>query len=182
MWDEIAELNKNMDINYPEDWRLLEIIQSDPSNEYFDITSTPEKEDARTIIIKSMKDAVADINKRTEEGKGNTWGAYKPLHIYHLTRLPVFSEMDIAADGCPDAINATGYSFGPSWRMIISLEDKVKGYAVYPGGQSGNPSSAYYKNMIETWTKGAYYDLNFSSNMDEIKSKKTQSIQLNPKK
>ena len=90
--------------------------------------------------------------------------------------------MDIAADGCPDAINATGYSFGPSWRMIISLEDKIKGYAVYPGGQSGNPSSAYYKNMIETWTKGAYYDLNFSSNMDEIKSKKTQSIQLNPKK
>jgi len=181
-WDEIAELNKNMDINYPEDWRLLEIIQSDPSHKYFDITSTAEKEDARTVIIKSVKDAVAEMNKRTAEGKPNTWGAYKPLHIYHLTRLPVFSEMDIAADGCPDAINATGYSFGPSWRMVISLENNIKGYAVYPGGQSGNPSSPFYKNMIETWKKGEYYELNFVSNTDGIKNKMTQHIQLNPVK
>ena len=66
--------------------------------------------------------------------------------------------------------------------MIISLEDKVKGYAVYPGGQSGNPSSSFYKNMIETWTKGEYYDLNFVGNINEIKNKTTQIIQLNPKK
>ena len=181
-WDEITELNQNMDINYPEDWRLLEIIQTDPANKYFDVASTPEKEDAHAIVIKSFKDAVTDFDKRGKDGKSNTWGAYKPLHIYHLTRLPVFSAMDIAADGCPDAINATGYSFGPSWRMIISLEDKVKGYAVYPGGQSGNPSSAFYRNMIETWTKGEYYDLNFVGNINEIKNKTTQIIQLNPKK
>jgi penicillin amidase len=89
--------------------------------------------------------------------------------------------MDIAADGCPDAINATGYSFGPSWRMVISLEEKVKGYAVYPGGQSGNPASKYYKNMIDAWVKGQYYTLNSSASAEDIRKIKTQTIVLKPK-
>jgi penicillin amidase len=90
--------------------------------------------------------------------------------------------MDIPADGCPDAINATGYSFGPSWRMVVSLEDKVKAHAVYPGGQSGNPASKFYKNMVETWTKGQYYALDIHANAEEKRKNQTQSIILNPAK
>ncbi|MBK9735890.1 MAG: penicillin acylase family protein [Saprospiraceae bacterium] len=181
-WDEIITLRKNMDIKLPEDWRLLELIKEFPNHKYFDIQSTPDIEDAATIVTKSLKEAVITLDLRSKEGKKNTWGAYKPLNIYHITRLPALSQMDIAADGCIDAINATGVSFGPSWRMVISLEDKIKAYAVYPGGQSGNPSSKYYKNMIAAWTKGEYYSLNFVSSPEDIKSKQTQLVQLNPKK
>lgn len=181
-WDELAKLKESMDINYPESWRLLDIINTDPENKYFDITTTTQKENAKDIILKSLKDVATSIEERKKENKGITWGKYKPLHIYHLTRIPAFSEMDIPADGCPDAINATGYSFGPSWRMVVSLEDKVKAHAVYPGGQSGNPASKFYKNMVETWTKGQYYALDIHANAEEKRKNQTQSILLNPAK
>lgn len=179
-WDELSKLKEIMDINDPEDWRLLEMITSDPDNKYFDIKDTPEKENAKDIVLKSLKDASKAVEERQKDGKRITWGEYKPLHIYHLTRIPAFSEMDIPANGCPDAINATGYSFGPSWRMVVSLEDKVKAHAVYPGGQSGNPASKYYKNMVEAWTKGAYYELNIHAKAADLHKNQTQSITLNP--
>ncbi|MBP6447586.1 MAG: penicillin acylase family protein [Saprospiraceae bacterium] len=181
-WDEIEALRTEMNVEYPDDWRLLELIINDPKNKYFDYTGTKNIENARDIIIKSFKESFADMEKRKKEGKGTNWGSYKPLHIYHLTRVPAFSSMDISAPGCPDAINATGNSFGPSWRMVVSMEDQIKAYGVYPGGQSGNPTSKYYKNMIESWVKGEYYVLNKSTDKEAIRTKSTQSITLNPKK
>jgi penicillin G amidase len=179
-WDELTTLQEKMDIRFPEAWRLLELIQKDPENKYFDIIKTSGIEKAHDIILLSVNETLDDFAKQKKEGKNMTWGGYKPLHIYHMTRIPAFSRMDIPADGCPDAINATGFSFGPSWRMVISLEDKVKGYAVYPGGQSGNPASQYYQNMIDAWIKGEYFDLNIHAKADDIKTKSHSIITLNP--
>ncbi|MEO6329363.1 MAG: penicillin acylase family protein, partial [Ginsengibacter sp.] len=44
-------------------------------------------------------------------------------------------------------------------RMIISLTPETVAYAVYPGGQSGNPGSRFYDNFIDTWVAGKYYTL-----------------------
>ena len=181
-WDELIEIRKTMSIRLPEDWRLLELIEQDPVNNFFDHLDTKAVENANDIMLKSLNEAFIEFDKLKADGKGTTWGKYKPLHIYHLTRIPAFSSKDIAIDGCSDAINAIGTSSGPSWRMVISLEEKIKAYGVYPGGQSGNPSSKYYKNMIETWAKGEYYTLNSAGNPDELRKSSTQIIQLNPKK
>ncbi|MGK7369257.1 MAG: penicillin acylase family protein [Candidatus Halalkalibacterium sp. M3_1C_030] len=32
---------------------------------------------------------------------------------------------------------------------------------MYPGGQSGNPGSPYYDNMIDDWNAGELYPLRF---------------------
>lgn len=181
-WDEMLELRKKMDLNFPEPWRLLELIKTMPDNKYFDIKATAHRENAAEVVNKSFKEAVAELAKRTSEGKKNTWGAYKPLDINHLTRLPALSATGLEADGCPDAINATGIAFGPSWRMVISLGDQMSGYGVYPGGQSGNPGSRYYKNMIEPWLKGEYFALNLYASRDELLKKGGQCLTLNPVK
>jgi penicillin amidase len=56
-----------------------------------------------------------------------------------------------AADGGLDA------SVGPSWRMIASLAPAgVTARGVYPGGQSENPASPWYTNLVETWWDGRY--------------------------
>lgn len=181
-WDELNELKKSMDLNLPESWRLLELIKSHPDHKFFDIKSTAARENAAAVINRSFKDAVAEFEKRRSEGKKTNWGAYKPLDINHLTRLPALSATGLEADGCPDAINATGIAFGPSWRMIVSLENEIKAYGVYPGGQSGNPGSRYYKNMINPWLKGEYFPLNLMASKDQLLANKQQSITLNPVK
>jgi penicillin G amidase len=63
--------------------------------------------------------------------------------------------------------------------MIVSLENEVKGYGVYPGGQSGNPASKYYGTGIEKWSKGEYFELNFWKTKDIAVSKKMNVQVLN---
>ncbi len=43
--------------------------------------------------------------------------------------------------------------------MIVSMGPQVEGYAVYPGGQSGNPGSRFYDNFVDEWVAGKYYTL-----------------------
>jgi penicillin amidase len=46
--------------------------------------------------------------------------------------------------------------------MIVSLEKTgVKAWGVYPGGQSGNPGSRFYGNLMEAWEQSKPYRLKF---------------------
>jgi penicillin amidase len=46
--------------------------------------------------------------------------------------------------------------------MIVDFGD-MKAYCLYPGGQSGNPGSKFYDDMIDSWAKGKYYMAKFDS-------------------
>jgi penicillin amidase len=50
--------------------------------------------------------------------------------------------------------------------MIVSLEKPVKAFGVYPGGQSGNPGSYFYDNLIDAWASESYYQLDNSNEPD----------------
>ena len=55
-----------------------------------------------------------------------------------------------AADG---GMTATA---GPSWRMVATLGPAgVSAEGVYPGGQSENPASPWYANLVPLWWDGA---------------------------
>ena len=70
-----------------------------------------------------------------------------------------------------DVVTATGSNHGPSERMIVELDPEGgKAWGHYPGGQSGNPGSYYYDNMIEAWATGKYFDLVLFSSPDEAKN------------
>jgi penicillin G amidase len=56
----------------------------------------------------------------------------------------------------------------------------MKAYVVYPGGESGNPGSPYYDNMVKTWANGQYYEANFVKGGDELGDKKLFEITYKP--
>jgi penicillin amidase len=47
--------------------------------------------------------------------------------------------------------------------MVVELGPQVRGWGVYPGGQSGNPLSAWYRDRILTWAAGSLDSLPFPS-------------------
>ena len=50
-------------------------------------------------------------------------------------------------------------SIGPSWRMVIGFPGSggsPTAEGVYPGGQSENPASPWYANLITDWWDGRY--------------------------
>ncbi len=55
--------------------------------------------------------------------------------------------------------------------MVVDLGDTINSYVVYPGGQSGNPGSKFYDNMIDDWTKGNYYHAMLQKDFDTMASR-----------
>ena len=119
--------------------------------------STEEIETAPDLIRKSWLETVAELDSLDAKN----WGEFAPLSINHLANIPAFSRQHIAANGHATALNATNgpASHGPSWRMIVQLGSTPNAIGVYPGGQDGNPASAYYDQMVDSWVSGNYYQL-----------------------
>lgn len=158
-FEEIYEYKDQMEIMIPEDHRLLSLITNECEDEVFDKQYTIAKETCTEIIQISHQETLKAIDKLDH----HEWGDYRPMTINHYLRLPALSRSGIKTDGHGDAINATSSTFGPSWRMVISLEKEPKGFGIYPGGQSGNPLDPFYDNMIDKWSNGQYDDLQYWS-------------------
>ena len=161
-WDEFDGIRDSIDILMPETWKTISMMINLPENQYFDIQTTPEKETAKHIAIISFKEAFEKIVRWKKEHPQTTlnWENYKKDRVMHIARLPAFSSEELPVGGDRHVLNAIRWGAGPSWRMIVELGEEVKAFGVYPGGQSGNPGSPFYDNMIDSWSKGEYYELN----------------------
>lgn len=160
-WDDFSDPDNYIDT--PTTYTSIKLLKEQPTLPYFDMKSTNQVETARELIQKSFKlgvDAVETWKK--DHGKDAKWADYKGTVINHLMQLPALS-VKATIGGNHDIVNATTRTHGPSWRMIVSVEKSgVKAWGIYPGGQSGNPGSPYYANMVPLWAEGKYKALQFS--------------------
>ena len=162
-WDEMFSIIDSIPVMVPENWRTIELLKTQPNFKYFDKKDTEKRETAQDIVLSSFREMVSQFklfasNPANDNGK---WYAYRNTTIEHIGRIPAFSSKRVMSDGFKDAINATTTKTGPSWRMIVELSKPIKAWGIYPGGQSGNPGSKYYDNMVEKWSKGQYDELVF---------------------
>jgi penicillin amidase len=81
-----------------------------------------------------------------------------------------FAREGLAIGGGNGIINATQHDHGPSWKMIVEMTTPTVAYGIYPGGQSGNPGSRFYDDLIDKWTKGQYNKL-FIMDLADVKAK-----------
>ncbi len=168
-YDEVFALRKReIRIQTPPTWRFIELMTKDTSHLVFDDKNTPQRESARQIVTLGFKKMAAQAV--VETAKNNlVWGNFHSLTISHLARIAPFGRTNIPVSGHRTALNAVLRDHGPSWRMIVDLgSDGIKGLGVYPGGQSGNPGSKYYDNMLETWLNGQYNELNFMKDAGQL--------------
>ena len=171
IWDEIREIDDSIDILYPETWRTIALMENDPENTFFDIKATAEKEVLKDIVNLSFSLMQAEADAWQKQGNPLEYAAYKQMEVRHLGRIPAFASGVLPVGGDGSALNAIKKTFGPSWRMVVELGDQITAYGVYPGGQSGNPGSPFYDNMIDHWVNGKYYNLLFMKNADQESDK-----------
>jgi penicillin G amidase len=134
---------------------------TDPANPAF----TPPNGQPRTAP-QVIRAAFATAVSHLEATLGGTPGRWTWDRI-HSREFPALSGSDglgygpRAAGGdpfTPDAADGglTARS-GPSWRMIVTLSAAgVSARGVYPGGQSENPASPWYENLVPLWWDGQY--------------------------
>jgi penicillin amidase len=171
---------KNTVLNYPSFDRTEKMLLTEPDSKWFDNTTTPAKETCTDIVIQSFTAAVDELfKKHGGPGEKWEWGNVKDTHINHLANLPGFGTGHFFAGGTGAVINALRGGNGPSWRMVVQMGPQVKGYGVFPGGESGNPGSYFYEDMFTTWRDGKLNELLFlqspTETSDRIKSTLTLS-------
>lgn len=185
LWDEFnSKINDNNDDDHentpvlkkPSFYITSSFLINHPKHPFVDIKETPEKEDLRSLINIAFKAAVKKLSTYNDK----RWSVYKNTYIGHYALIAAFNK-PVETGGYKYAINAISQQHGPSWRMVVSLEEPVRAWGNYPGGQSGNPGSSNYTAQIDSWAHGAYYELNFLQNEADRKNI-VQTQTLVPKK
>jgi len=174
LWDEFDR--DDIALIYPNDFNTTHFIKNYPENEFIDIKKTPEKETLSQLINTSFKLAIDDLNSwDNQNDTPTTWANYKNTNITHLARIPAFSRSNVQTGGNGNTINAMKSNWGPSQRLIVEMTSPPKAWSIYAGGQSGNPGSPYYDNLIDQWRDGEYIELLF------MKSPESHSEHINNK-
>ncbi|NND31145.1 MAG: penicillin acylase family protein [Saprospiraceae bacterium] len=180
IWDEISagESTADAEMLYPELWRTIEMLEKTPDHPYFDLTGTSKVETAKDLALLSLDKSMHIYDSLTQDTPNLDWKTFRSVNINHLSRIPAFSIAGIDVGGTANALNSIKGTHGPSWRMIVQLSDPIKAWGIYPGGQSGNPGSPYYQNMISDWARGEYYELHFAASPDALKDFTSMTITI----
>ncbi len=181
IWDELD--SAHVALQDPTSFTTIQLIKTQPTLSFFDLVATPETETATDILRRSFSAGVAAVEAWKVEKKTTLdWGNWKDSYIGHLLRQKALN-VPVRSGGGTAVVNAHTQTHGPSWRMIVTLKKEgVQAIGVYPGGQSGNPGSPFYSNMVEPWAKANYFTLHFTTKPEDLSGFQVFQTQLNPSK
>lgn len=138
------------------------MILNNPRSPFIDNRTTEQVETLEQLINESFKTSCGILSERYGEwGKGWTWGATRGTNVNHLGRIPGLGRTKLPTDGNHNTVNAITATNGPSWRMVVEFGPQIRAWGIYPGGQSGNPGSQFYDNMMNDWLSGAMQQIDF---------------------
>jgi penicillin G amidase len=120
-----------------------------------------------SLILAAWGDAVRDLERRLGTDRARwVWGAVHRATFRH----PIAAAFDLPAvprGGDAQTVNATGGSdylqqYGASYREILDFADWDNSVATSVPGQSGQPGSPYYGDLVSLWAEGKYFPLMYS--------------------
>ncbi|MFD0792980.1 penicillin acylase family protein [Mucilaginibacter litoreus] len=152
--------NKDTLLYFPTMDRTEALLIKTPSSVWFDNKRTPAIETAADVLMASFTASVDELQKQYGNiGVNWRWGKVKAFEVAHLGHVPGLGSGNFESGGAGSTVNALIDGHGPSWRMVVQLGPKPKGYGILPGGQSGNPGSFYYDDLLKTWQQGKLHEL-----------------------
>ncbi|HTN47700.1 MAG TPA: penicillin acylase family protein [Flavipsychrobacter sp.] len=149
-------------ILYPKEERTMQLIVTDSNSKFYDDKRTGSIETLREMVQRSVRQTQDSLDKLKKQLGSLQWYKVKGTQLTHLAKIDAFSYKDLKIGGWGNTINAVKKTHGPSWRMIVEMgKERIRGYGIYPGGQSGNPGSKFYGTSVKNWVEGKYYNLLF---------------------
>ncbi len=111
------------------------------------------------------EDALRYAVNRLESEQGSDWNAWRYDRLRY-TRFPhwvtkAYDIPPVPRPGDRTTVNLTGQS-GASFREIIDLSDWDNSVGTNVPGQSGQPGSPHYDDLVSFWENGEYFPLLFS--------------------
>ena len=133
-----------------------------------DSTLGPKPEAARdSLALAAWDDALREISTRLGPDRAAwSWGALHRAGFRHPLAA-AFDLPSVPRGGDAHTVNATGgpdyrQAYGASYREILDLADWDRSVATSVPGQSGQPGSPYYGDLLPLWAEGRYFPLAYS--------------------
>ncbi len=141
------------------------------------------------LILKCLREAVAEAKEKLGDDPGAwRWGALHAATFRHALaidpeRQALFGLPAIERGGDGDTLNiGAGNGFevahGASFREILDVADWDRSVATSAPGQSGQPGSPHYGDLLSLWGEGRYFPLLFSR--EKIEAVALQRLVLEP--
>jgi penicillin amidase len=163
-WDELAIPGSSRRAITPSTAILAELL-ADSVSVWWDVRATTTVERRDDILAASLVAALDNVRGKYGDPNGNgwRWDRIRHANVNHLLGLPALSAREIPVQGGPGTLapSAGSGTHSASWRMVVELGPALRAWATYPGGQSGNPVSARYRDRIEQWAKGELEPVRF---------------------
>jgi penicillin G amidase len=173
-----------------DDWTPAQVLRKleHPSKEMFG----EEKAAGRNQLLHDTLSA-AEEKLRALQGNDPTkwsWGALHVMQFRHPLDKASGQEKlvdlgEVPRPGDDYTVNATGFlgdSFeqgsGASFREILDTSDWDKSVAVNTPGQSGQPGSVHYSDLLPLWSEGKYFPLVYSR--EAVEKATTDRLELRP--
>lgn len=162
IWKSVYGNHKNF-VKYPRRDHTVYLMITEPDSDLFIHQNNGYTSTLNDFIKDSFIHTESDlVQKYGELGDDWEWGRAQGARIRHLAEIPGFDSGHLLAGGDDGVLNATRRgNNGPSWRMVVDLDTPVRGYGIYPGGQSGNPGSRQYDQFVDGWVSGELNELLF---------------------
>ncbi len=161
VWDELAGRDSTswMRPRLPGGMALARLLQQ-PDSKWWDDRRTPALETRDDVLARALTLAYAEVSAKYGRDSSSSeweWGNTSPMKIYHLLKLEPFSALDVEARSGPETIapRAAGGTHSASERLVVEMGPTVRAATTYPGGQSGNPFSKFYRDRIGKWRHGS---------------------------
>ncbi len=140
---------------------ILDLLAKDP----------PEKR--HELLLGALREAVQEAEKTMDEDMaGWRWGALHHIRFHHplaldAERRKLFDLGPVERGGDANTVNNTGgtgfnQTSGASYRQILDVADWDRSVATSTPGQSGQPGSPHYGDLLPLWAEGKYFPLSYT--------------------
>ena len=155
-------------------WSLYQVALelSDPRQQFFGAAPVETRNALLRETLQTAYDELARL--QGADPQRWSWGALHQAHFRHaLDSVPgaagLLDRGPVARPGDGDVVQATEYdpgSFdqtsGASYREIFDLSDWDNSVAINVPGQSGQPGSKHYDDLLPLWSSGQYFPLKYT--------------------
>ncbi len=158
--------------NYP--LQKINNLLDNPLAELFNNIQTGNREHLEYLVIRSFKDAVADLTVRFGSNNSDKW-KYGKLHTLTISNLYNINNRYLSSiatlgpfelGGNSTTLNCTEWKLnapfkvttGASMRFIADMNDSLV-YTILAGGNSNDVISPNYSDQLQLWHIGAYLSI-----------------------
>ncbi len=129
------------------------------------VLATLEQHPPAAVLESSLKAALAQLEKIPAGER--QWGRLHRIDFRHPLNIAQWNRGPFARPGDANTVNATsGLNFqqssGASYRQIIDLSDWDRSIMTNAPGESGDPQSKHYDDLIEDWANGRYHPMPYT--------------------